>query len=90
MTTLSRALGKAMVKSLDTYKVYFDQLSRCVDPVKPAMPKSHRTIREKLDNSFVNVSTDWIAYRRDTGLSDDDFNKIDETSSAAVIEHNDV
>ena len=89
MSTLSRALGKAMVKSLDTYKVYFDQLTRCVDPVKPAMPKSHKTIREKLDNSFVNVCTDWVAYKRDSGLSDEDFNKIDETSEAAVIEHND-
>ena len=89
MSTLSRALGKAMVKSLDTYKVFFDQLSRCVDPVKPAMPRSHKAIREKLDNSFVNVCTDWVAYKRDTGLTDEDFNKIDATSQVAVIEHND-
>ena len=89
MSTLSRALGKAMVKSLDTYKVYFDQLTRCVDPVKPAMPKSHKNIRERLDNSFVNVCTDWVAYKRDTGLNEDDFNKIDDTSDVAVIEHND-
>ena len=89
MSTLSRALGKAMVKSLDTYKVYFDQLTRCVDPVKPAMPKSHKNIRERLDNSFVNVCTDWVAYKRDTGLNEDEFNKIDDTSDVAVIEHND-
>ena len=89
MSTLSRALGKAMVKSLDTYKVFFDQLSRCVDPVKPAMPRSHKAIREKLDNSFVNFCTDWVAYKRDTGLTDEDFNKIDATSQVAVIEHND-
>ena len=88
MSTLSRALGKAMVKSLDTYKVYFDQLTRCVDPVKPAMPKSHKNIRERLDNSFVNVCTDWVAYKRDTGLNENDFNKIDDTSDVAVIEHN--
>ena len=78
-----------MVKSLDTYKVYFDQLTRCVDPVKPAMPKSHKNIRDRVESSFVNVCTDWVAYKRDTGLSDEDCNKIDETSAAAAIEHND-
>ena len=50
---------------------------------------SHKNIRERLDNSFVNVCTDWVAYKRDTGLNGDDFNKIDETSDVAVIEHND-
>ena len=89
MSTLTKASGKVMLKSLDTYRVFFDQVTKCTDPTKPSLTKSHPKIREKLDTSFLNLSTDWCAYKRETGLSNKDFNKVDETTEAAAIEHND-
>ena len=87
MSTLSRALGKAFQKSLDTYHVYFEQVSRCSNAEKPAMPKTHPKVREKLDSCYVGLCTDWIAYKRDIGLSDTEFNAME--GDVPVIEHND-
>ena len=63
MSTLNRALGKTFEKSLDVYRVFQDQVKNCVE--KNKMPKSHAKIRDKMDDSYVKVSTDWAAYKRD-------------------------
>ena len=65
MSALTKAVGKSMIKSLDTYRVYFGQVTKCVDPVKQVLTKSHPRIRESLDTSFLNLSTDWLAYKRE-------------------------
>ena len=45
-------------------------------------------IEEHLDSCYVGLCTDWIAYKRDTGLSDIEFNAMD--GESPVIEHNDL
>ena len=34
------------------------------------MPKSHAKIRDKMDDSYVKVSTDWAAYKRDVAAEE--------------------
>ena len=60
---------------------------RCSNVEKPVMPKTHPKVREKLDSCYVGLCTDWIAYKRDTGLSDSEFNAME--GDSPVIEHND-
>ena len=89
MTTLSRALGKAMLKSLGSYKSLYDLVSKAADISKPVLTKSHAKFRERLDDSYITLCCDWQAYKEDTGLNDEDFNKVDDTSGEDVIKHND-
>ena len=89
MTTLTRASGKAMLKSLSIYEAVFDLVSKASDPVKPILPKSHSKFRDRLDDQFVVMCCDWKAYREDTGLGTDDFNKIDVETGQPVVKHND-
>ena len=89
MSVLAKAVGKSMLKNLDTYNVYYDQVSKCVDKEKPVMAKSHPKIRENLEEAFLNLSTSWMAYKREVDLVDEEFNKVDETTGDAVFVHND-
>ena len=88
MTTLSRALGKAMLKSLSNYETVFDLVTKASDADKPVLSKSHSKFRDKLDDQFVTLCCDWKAYKEDTGLVTEEFNKVDENAQP-VIKHND-
>ena len=68
MSTLTRALAKVMLKSLKTYNCLFDQVSRAVDPQKSGLKKAHPKLREKLDECYVSLYSDWHAYKEDLGL----------------------
>ena len=85
MTTLTRALAKAMLNSLNNYKCVEEQVERNVASIKSV--KSHMKLRKKLDESYVTLYSDWKFYREDTGLSEDEFNKVDDDVPA--IKHND-
>ena len=56
MTTLSRATGKALIKSYSGYKVVRDMVKRAVDQTNPSLVKSLGKNRIKLDSSFVDLS----------------------------------
>ena len=79
-----------MLKSLSMYETFYDMVSKASDPVKPILPKSHSKFRDKMDDQFVEMCCDWKAYREDTGLGTDDFNKIDVETGHPVVKHNDV
>ena len=87
MSALAKAVGKSMLKNLDTYNVYYDQVSKCVD--KDVMAKSHPKIRENLEEAFLNLSTSWMAYKREVDVAEEEFNKVDETTGVADFVHND-
>ena len=89
MATLTRASGKAMLKSLSTYEAFYDMITKGLDPAKPVSPKSHTSFRERMDDQFIVMCCDWKAYKEDTGLGPDEFNKIDNESGDPVVKHND-
>ena len=89
MSTLTRALAKVMLKSLNAFNCLYDQVSRAVDPDKPGLVKSHPKLREKLDDSYIALYTDWHAYKDDLSLEDEVFNKVDDDTGIAAILHND-
>ena len=78
-----------MIKSLNAFECYFEQVNRAVDPQKPSLQKSHPLIRVKLDDSFVVLWGDWRAYKEDTGIEENEFNSIEEDSGEPLIKHND-
>ena len=81
MSTLTRAMAKVMLKSLKAYTCLFDQVSRAVDPQKTGLKKAHPKLRDKLDECFISLYSDWHSYKDDLSLSDEDFNNLDEESS---------
>ena len=89
MTTLTRALGKAMLKSLSNYETMFDLVSKASDADKPVLAKSHSKFRDNLDEHYVNLCCDWKSYKEDIGQGADEFNKVDEDTGQPVIKHND-
>lgn len=89
MSTLTRALAKVMLKSLKAYNCLFDQVSRAVDPQKTGLKKAHPKLRDKLDECFISLYSDWHSYKDDLSLSDEDFNKVDEETKNPTIQHND-
>ena len=78
-----------MLKSHTVFRHLYELVSRAVDPNKPGLTKSHSKLRDKLDDSYINLGCDWQAYKEDTGLSEEDFNKIDEDTGQPVNKHND-
>ena len=78
-----------MLKSLKAYSCLFDQVSRAVDPQKTGLKKAHPKLRDKLDECFISLYSDWHAYKEDLGLPDEDFNKVEDESSKPTIHHND-
>ena len=89
MSTLTRAMAKVMLKSLKAYTCLFDQVSRAVDPQKTGLKKAHPKLRDKLDECFISLYSDWHSYKDDLSLCDEDFNKLDEEFSNLAIQHND-
>ena len=66
MTTLTRALGKTMMKSLSSYETMFDLVSKASAAAdKPVLAKSHSKFRDRLDDNCVTLSCDWKAYKED-------------------------
>ena len=89
MSTLTRALAKVFLKSLNGYNCLYDQVSRAVDPHAPGLVKSHPKLREKLDEFFITLYSDWKFYSSDLNMSNEDFNKVGGDTGQPVIEHND-
>ena len=88
MTTLTRALGKAMLKSLNSYETMYNLVSKSSDADNPLSPKSLPKFRDCLDEKYLCLSCDWKAYKEDTGLIDDEFNKIGD-DGVPTVKHND-
>ena len=78
-----------MLKSLSIYEAFFDMVSKASDPVKPSHPRFLSKFRERMDDQFIVMCCDWKAYKEDTGLGPDEFNKIDDESGDPVVKHND-
>ena len=85
MSTLTRALGKAMLKSLNTYECLYGQVDRAAEKKSG----SHEGLRKKLDESYINLYSDWKFYKDDTGLNEADFNKVNSDTNKPDIIHND-
>ena len=77
-----------MLKSLSSYETIFDLVTKASDVDKPVLAKSHSKFRDKLDDQFVTLCCDWKAYKEDTGLGSEEFNKDDEDAQP-VVKHND-
>ena len=90
MTTLTRASGKAMIKSITMYKAFYNIVTKASDPENPGHPKTHAKYRDKMDEQFVQMYYDWMAYREEIGLETDDFNKIDVGTGHSVEKYNDL
>ena len=58
MSTLTRALAKAMLKSLNTYECFYDQVDRAANK----KTKSHESLRKELKESYVALYSDWKFY----------------------------
>ena len=58
MTTLTRALGKTLLKSISGYESTFGLVEKASDPVKPSLQKSHARFRAKLEESYTQVCCD--------------------------------
>ena len=78
-----------MLKSLSIYEAVFDLVSKASDPVKPVLPKSLSKFRDRLDDQFIVMNCDWKAYKEDTGLETEEFNKVDVETGQPVVKHND-
>ena len=91
MTTLSRATGKALLKSASGFKAVREMVSRAVDPTKPTLVKSLRKNRTKLDESFLDLCYSYDTYKADTlsseSIEEEEFNKVEE--GEADFHHND-
>ena len=87
MSTLTRAVGKTMLKSLANYETISSLVTRSSNPDKPLSPKSLPKWRDLLDEKFMTLSCDWRSYKEETGLSEDEFNKVE--NDVPAIKHND-
>ena len=87
MSTLTRAVGKTMLKSLANYETISSLVTRSSNPDKPLSPKSLPKWRDLLDEKFMTLSCDWRSYKEETGLGEDEFNKVE--NDVPAIKHND-
>ena len=87
MTTLTRALAKAMLKSLAAYETIYSLVTKSVDPERQRSVKTLRKWRDALDVRFIELSCDWRAYKDDTDLDNNEFNRV--TDEGPIIKHND-
>ena len=55
MSTLSRATGKALHKSISSFNVVSDMVKRAVDKNSPSLVKSLARNRAKMDDCFVDL-----------------------------------
>ena len=78
MTTMSRALAKTFLKSLNHYENQKDMVSRAVDPIKPSLVKSHAKNRVKLEEAYSELSYDWKNYKDDLDVTCTEFNALED------------
>ena len=55
MTTMTRQCAKTFLQTLDQYEGIKELVEKAVDPVKPAMVKSHAKNREKLHQGYLDL-----------------------------------
>ena len=75
---MNKASAKTFLKSLNNFKVLTEMVKKAVDPVKPTLVRTHPKNRENLDEMFLDLCNDWSIFKGDLGLSDDDFNLVEE------------
>ena len=78
MSTMSRALAKTFLKSLNHYENQKDMVRRAVDPTKPTLVKSHAKNRVKLEEAYSELSYDWKNYKDDLDVTATEFNALEE------------
>ena len=88
MSTMSRQTAKNLQKTISEFENLTEMVARAVHPTTPSLVKTHPKNHEKLDEIFLVLCYNWKLFKKDLGLSDSDFNKVDE-EGAPVIEFND-
>ena len=78
MSTMSRALAKTFLKSLNHYENQKDMVRRAVDPTKPTLVKSHAKNRVKLEEAYSELSYDWKNYKDDLDVTATEFNALED------------
>ena len=78
-----------MIKSITMYKAFYNIVTKVSDPENPGHPKTHAKYKEKMEEQYVHMYCDWVAYREDTGMETDEFNEIDAETGNPVVKHND-
>ena len=78
MSTMSRALAKTFLKSLNHYENQKDMVKRAVDPTKPTLVKSHTKNRVKLEEAYSELSYDWKNYKDDLDVTATEFNALED------------
>ena len=53
-------------------------VKKAVDPVKPTLVRTHPKNRDNLDDQFLELCNDWSVFKADLGLSDEEFNLVDD------------
>ena len=78
MTTLSRATGKALVKSAVTFQVIKKMVKKAVDQDSTSLVKSLAKNREKMDAQFIDLCVCYESYKTDAlaneDLTEEEFN----------------
>ena len=76
--TMNKASAKTFLKTLNSFRVLSEMVKKAVDPTKPTLVRTHPKNRENLDEMFLDLCNDWSLFKSDLGLSNDDFNLIEE------------
>ena len=85
MTTMNRQCGKNLLKNYNSFCVVKDMVARAVDITKPTLVKSLSKNRDKLDESFMELSLSFKSFKEDTiaseKISEAVFNENDESET---------
>ena len=76
--TMNKASAKTFLKTLNSFKVLTEMVKKALDPVKPTLVKTHPKNRDNLDEMFLELCNDWSIFKSELGISDVDFNLVDE------------
>ena len=78
MSTLNRATGKALHKSISSFNVVSDMVKGAVDKNSPSLVKSLAKNRAKMDDCFVDLCYCFDCFKSDAissdGISEETFN----------------
>ena len=75
---MNKASAKTFLKTLNSFKVLTEMVKKALDPVKPTLVKTHPKNRDNLDEMFLELCNDWSIFKSELGISDVDFNLVDE------------
>ena len=82
MSTLSRATGKALLTSESNFLAVSRMVEKAVDKENPSLVKSLSKNRDKMDESFLDLSCCYDRYKADTlsseNISEIVFNEVEE------------